>query len=537
MPSTSDLVNQLRNVLGADLLAFTLNIDVADLEQLAPNSLQSQALEKLAPAIEVLSRQAEFERAANIVQMLCTYNEELDTSWATYLHYFCRATNMPDFSDVRDVTERNLMKIARDIFPVFLSPKDQFGTPNTTIASYMHPASNEFRLSLTKAGNPIRKLFSGIQPYSYYKYHTEELKSINANIMLSNGQSGTIPLYMILDGILSSSSYVPSPNNDEVVMYAQGTRSVYRDIKRLANGRVVDIRTLVGLGNVELSSDIESIRMKNILIKRPSPVDIYSVFGDETNGMTVAVEIYKKTKILDVYEFTQQDSPQTSARYERYSDVISKHFTQQQRDIDSVRLAMLLASNDEEFIAPSFVFTTQFNPLGPGRNSTLNPYKWPIAQFPVQTIHADQARLMQDWFVRLSDTPKTLDVSIKRLLSAVTERRDAADAFIDAVMVWENLFGAKQETTLRIKGAMSLLLEPKNSAKRKIIMKSISELYDKRSRLVHGSPYVDLANIQEDRTISIYYALESFKKVLTRKSLLMAQDSESRGQIIMFKIR
>lgn len=533
MPDTS-LINNLKNILGADLLSFMLSVEVAEIDQLSPNQLQIDALSKLEPCVEMFRGQTEFERPLNIAQSLCTYQDSLGTSWATYLHYFCAGNVLPGFESVRDATERKLMLVARDTYPVFLIQKDKFGTPSTFATSYMHPLRKEFSVSIMKASNPIRKLFPSALSYQDYKENPDALLSVSRNIIMSNGQIGTVSAGMMLESILSSSTYTPGDTVDPLVAYADSTRMTYRKIKRLANGGEVMLSTLLGLGNVDLDQDIELIEMQNIVIRRPSPVDNQAIFG-EVGETSLVVEITDKVKILDSYDMNEEDSANPFARYDTHKTVIDKYFARQQDSIGRVRLSMLLASDDGSFIAPSYSFTTSLSPLSLSRSASLSPYRW-STRYERQTVSSSHASNIKQWFRRSALISDKLNVSIKRLISATTERMDDSDAFIDAVMVWENLFGAKQETTLRIKGAMSLLLEPSDKDRRKSLMKEISALYDKRSRLVHGSPNVDTTNMHDERTRSIELALESLRCVLRTKSLLHAKDSETRGQIIMFNV-
>lgn len=239
-----------------------------------------------------------------------------------------------------------------------------------------------------------------------------------------------------------------------------------------------------------MSHDIESYQIaSNINIRKFTPIDKSAVLNDVSEP-TMIVEIANSVTILDNYLMSDEDPQNPFARYEAHKYSIDKFYAKQQKDLNKVRLAMLLSSTDE-LIAPGYIFTTALSPIGLSRSSSVSPYRRPTIRYDKQIIDDVRAKLVRKWMNKLDQLPDTLDVNVKRLISAATERIDDADAFIGAVMVWENLFGAKQETALRIKGAMSLLIEPKDKARRKDLLKEISTLYDKRSRLVHGSPKIN----------------------------------------------
>lgn len=528
-------INELKNILGADLLSFILGVSADQLDQMTPNNIQAQALSKLEPCVNVFKGQSEFERPLNIAQSLCTYNDELKTSWAIYLHYLCTGTNLPNFDSVRDSAERNLMTVARDTYPSLLIKRDRFGLPTMFTASYTHPNGRQFNADVLRSRNPIRKLFPDAKTYRHYKSHPNDIFSLNRNMILSNGHGGTVSAGMVLESILSSSVYLSDGRHDPVELYCLSAQENYQRLRKTAGRNLLKIKTIIGLSNVELSHDIESCQIaSNINIRKFTPIDKSAVLNDVSEP-TMIVEIANSVTILDNYLMSDEDPQNPFARYEAHKYSIDKFYAKQQKDLNKVRLAMLLSSTDE-LIAPGYIFTTALSPIGLSRSSSVSPYRRPTIRYDKQIIDDVRAKLVRKWMNKLDQLPDTLDVSVRRLISAATERIDDADAFIDAVMVWENLFGAKQETTLRIKGAMSLLIEPKDKARRKDLLKEISTLYDKRSRLVHGSPKINTAAMSKDRVRSIELALIALKLVLNSKNLLHASDSETRGQTIMFKL-
>jgi hypothetical protein len=79
-----------------------------------------------------------------------------------------------------------------------------------------------------------------------------------------------------------------------------------------------------------------------------------------------------------------------------------------------------------------------------------------------------------------------VDIAVRRILEAVSERVNPIDGFVDAVIAWENLFGSTEgELTFRISAAMASLLEstPERRIERQ---KQLKKLYGERSRIVHG---------------------------------------------------
>ena len=537
MDDIQKTTNDLKNLLGADLLCFMLDIEAKKLDEGDLNNKQLQVIPKLKPCIDLLKGQNGFEKSANTSQLLCTYEESLKTSWASYLHYFCKGIELPTFDYVRDNASRNIMLLSRDTYPVLLVQRSEYGgMPDFMSASYKSPFREKFVLEITKSRNPIRKLFPNIKSYRHYKNNPEEIHSLNSNLVMSNGQIETISAFMLPESILSSSTFTTSGRRDPITAYTSSVLTQYKKIKRVANGGEISINSMLGLGNVDISPDIDHIKKGRVLIRRICAIDKFAMIGNYDNNASIVAEISEPQKILEIFNAQDDDEISRNQRYEKYSEELNDSFNSRQDMTYKIRLAMLLCSNVEGLVSPTYVFTTSLSPLSSGRSAAVSPYRWNSSQYERREISNTQANEFCTWLIRLERLPKKLDVSLKRLISASMDRMDASDAFIDAAMVWENLFGAKQETTLRIKGAISLLLEPTDQEKRRLLMKEVNTLYEKRSRLVHGAPNVDLSEIHLDRDRSIDIAIRCFKRVLMSRRLLEAKDSEERGQIIMFNI-
>lgn len=529
-------INGLKNLLGDELLAFILGIESAALGEMTPNSNQLQALEKIIPALNVFGGQNDIERSLSISQALCSYIDSLETSWATYLHYFCLNIPLPDLSYVKDSAEKSIMTVARDTYPALLVRRDRLSFSIMMPSSFMHPLGKQFNTDILRTSNPIRKLFPNAKPYRYYKSHPNEVFSLNRNIIFSNGHGGTISAGIILESVLSTAIFIQKADMDPIVSYAQAAQASYKRLRHNIAKGVLKISTIIGLLNVDMNETNNSFKVsEGVIIRKPTLIDKVAFWGD-TAEPTMIVEITDNVHILDSYLMSEEDPSKPFARYDKYKNIINQFYREQQKKINNVRLAMLLASKDDTFIAPGYVFTTSLNPISMNRNSAISPYKWSSVRYEKQTIDESRAIEIHKWLLKLNRLPDSFDVSVKRLISASTERLDDADAFIDAVMVWENLFGAKQETTFRISSALSMALEPHDKIKRKELLGEIKQLYEKRSRLVHGAPSIDISNINNEKTRSIAIAIKALQVVASSKKLSSSKSSENRDEIILLGV-
>jgi len=105
----------------------------------------------------------------------------------------------------------------------------------------------------------------------------------------------------------------------------------------------------------------------------------------------------------------------------------------------------------------------------------------------------------------------TIDIAVRRLLSALAYRTDPADKLVDSVMAWENLFGTRTESSFRVTAALARFLEP-DRTKRRELYKTLADLYGVRSRVVHGDVVGDQV-VETAADKSLYYATNALKKI------------------------
>jgi hypothetical protein len=176
-----------------------------------------------------------------------------------------------------------------------------------------------------------------------------------------------------------------------------------------------------------------------------------------------------------------------------------------QRVCEHTQLAFTLAIDRKPPIACDKSWTLVADPLSmvvgiSGQMRTPVPVDFYVAE------ESDMS-LVQQWAGILHSTSSAkVEIALRRLISATTERRHPVDGFIDAVIAWENLFaGTSQgELSFRICGTMSKLLEG-DTEKRLVLYKELIGLYNSRSKVVHGSKElsVEEAAVLRDNSLSV----------------------------------
>lgn len=149
-------------------------------------------------------------------------------------------------------------------------------------------------------------------------------------------------------------------------------------------------------------------------------------------------------------------------------------------------------------------------------------------------LKADDIPEWRRWSMLIAEhrTP-SVKIATSRAITAVAERSSPEDVLVDAVVVWENLFGSQQETTMRVTSSLAWLLG-ENVSDRKLKAAQFKKLYTLRSGIVHGSRELKPgeARIKADEAVDV--ALDALRKVFgERQDLLREKSSEDRSNRLL----
>jgi hypothetical protein len=193
-------------------------------------------------------------------------------------------------------------------------------------------------------------------------------------------------------------------------------------------------------------------------------------------------------------------------------------------------LACALASGKApQPVAPLVTWSTWVLPFGYGLGYTF-PVLPPRVHPPVDM--GGNIGELEEWSRTVDSVHvPSVDVAARRIVSASGQRMDIADALIDAVMVWENLVGTSAETTFRVTASIAKALEP-DKTKRRALQRTLKQVYDIRSRVVHGVA-VDQATIQQAAAKAVSIAIEILAFSYRRGSDWLALSSTERADILL----
>jgi hypothetical protein len=151
------------------------------------------------------------------------------------------------------------------------------------------------------------------------------------------------------------------------------------------------------------------------------------------------------------------------------------------------------------------------------------PDSWPArlgwgdhANREIDPLNAQQQAELVEWCQLVHDHQQpSIAVAERRILSAISDRPySEEDALIDAVIVWENLFGhgSNVEMTFRVTTALAILLEA-DLAKRSELAAELRKIYGDRSTIAHGSKLSSKRNLPEIRDRAIEVAVLALRSL------------------------
>lgn len=463
------------------------------------------------------------------------YREDLNGSLANYLHQLAGGV-LPKIISGKDPVVQMIRQIASDTWPALLLVPPKQGPRtfwmSTSIGVVSHPRTVD-ACKAFMADQKLAPLFPGA-PSIESATNISDLMKVNANWILSGGGGGSKQIISIIDAIIFNAAVLAqldgSQLNHSSIMTAIPKSVEF--FRNLATKRPVNVPAIVGFSGIRIQDD-ETLKFGDDELRAIRPVEKDLLLA-EADRVTSVFSTQFAVQLLDTSPNKQGEEIDGFMRtWNKYSARIQESHRTLQRRIDRVRLSVLLASEGGEYLATSEVTRYIADPTQPGGISTWQMDQRSPAGYSLKDGQSeDIARL---YGLIQEKHPESLDIAMKRILSAVSQRWDATDAFIDAVVVWENAFGTTTETTFRVTGAIAKLLEPGSTEQRAKLQRELKVLYETRSRLVHGAkePKLEEAWAQRERAIAI--ALDVLRRLYSERPDLLGLTSDLRGAQLLLE--
>jgi hypothetical protein len=364
-------------------------------------------------------------------------------------------------------------------------------------------------------------------------------EDVHSYLMFSTGSGGTFQPYAVPETILAvAHARMELGYTSDASIYLKFVEQVLQEARRLAGGETIVIPRYTGITSVSFSVD-RVIRTPLGTVRPIRDSDLPYLRQGAPNALqpTAVLETVMEIKLLRIDPWKpglQDDAMEAESRnqWERATDDFNRYARSAEHAVDLLRLAILLASEEEQLLAASPVTTARPTPLQHGNNETnLYQFGQPSGTGVINGAIADR---ILTWADRISgEHAANLEFGIRRLLSAAAMRWDPVDGFVDAVVCWENMLGASPETTFRLSAAMAWVLEPADDAGRTAIFRRIKTLYGIRSKIVHGDKEPPLKQASDQRAEAIQLAVRTMRALYADAELLSIKSAQERGETVL----
>ncbi len=532
----NDISSELQELLGAAFLRYTLGVvDGGDLSQAltVPSAGQERVLSELrAFAKSYLVGQEGLGRDIALANWLGHYLPSPGTTVANVLRQLAGAT-LPDVPPTGDPVVDRLSELLKAVYPLLLlPPSSQFPVgPHLASAVHNHPDRAAAEAAILQDPS-LKQLFTAETEHAGWVGH----------VLRSSGQGGSIQLWgfpqqQFINAWEQAGLDAEIPSLSEVASCLSENINV---IRRAVQGEPTTVTERVGLVGVLLPDSVSMVDLGWARLRSAASGDraIAARTGLEgklqtttENGETVVINYAGDVVVeFDLPYVARIGEYDLAAGWPKDLRVGQ---TGTNEKIESIRCGLVLALSGPHAVNVVTSWQLTVDPLSTG----LWPGWTDTRQVPnlvPRQLTEEEVNAWSSWAKTVQEKrPASIAVSLRRLLQSIGERRNPEDVLVDAVIVWENLFGAVQESTLRITSSLALLLgaDPQD---RKARQKEYKALYAARSGIVHGSASIKQEQLPEQARVAVGTSVAALRVLFSeRTDLLHLATSEERSIAVL----
>ena len=486
--------------LGDEIIAYILNISHSDANNVLENKFILNVKQK-----EVLKNYIEYIKNKKYQ----TLESEDDTKFLSHISLMGISDNKHIFNHFReycggilpeietsDDVEKFLYQLVVEVYPLFLLEyNDYFNIGLFSEIVFVIEMLNEKQklINALKEDSSLKNLFS------------KEKEDINIKLKhySSTGMPGmqlvvfpNVMVKKVYELMVFNREY----NIENLEKYTKQIIKMYRD---LAENNEVEVPCFVGYENVGLVEDMPSKGILNY---------------DETFLKKIPKHLrpMRNARSLDTYYgFVHKEKINYHISTTR-DTALSLSGYEENNKIDKIKKQLALAfafSNDQKTISIKWKWTYVFDPFSHGSSITWRDRKITINTTLVQ-YSKQELEEMLIWYRRIREVDDSkIKIATDRVLSAVNNREDYIDSFIDSIIALENMFcHSEKKVKETISKSVALFLRD-NDDEIFALYEEVRELYKIRSDVLHGNKILTNEEIKDGLEKSLKILIDCLKKL------------------------
>ncbi|GAA5008793.1 HEPN domain-containing protein [Streptomyces hyderabadensis] len=528
----NELIPTLSGAYGIRFLHFVLALPDSWEEGDGLSTEQTDAAIALYSWLQAFQHMDAPNRWINLASFSTRRLMRADISNASALREICGGDLEIPQGDEGDEVHRILSGYARDAYPAFLikRPDEEWAMGGF----FYHPDDREeveFYRGVLKDAQ-LKYLFPEYVDKNPDELDYSTLRNVDSLLYFESGQGGSYQLPLLASHLINS-AYMRCAvaGDDSFDAYMATIAQNLADARGMAAGRTAKVPVILGFSNVSIS-DIDRIELPSGHLRRVSSLD--ACFLPTQPSIDALLVLDVPVKLAVKAKHPRNDEEHGDEVWNRAQSSFQNWRNSLQWKTDCHRLAFMLADSDSHRAGAIQVLQAVINPL---QGSAFMSWSDGRVQTSATTVNIDAGRVdgIRGWVENVTALhPRSLRVAMRRILSAASSRTDPSDALVDAVLAWENMFSDSPETSLRVCGSLSLLLEPVDRGRRRALVKELTDIYSTRSAIVHGNarePSAEVIFADGDRALAV--AVKAMRKLYENPDLLRSQNASARGKEVL----
>ena len=423
--------------------------------------------------------------------------------------------------------ESLILRMAVDSYASLLI-QDHFRSENTfgpSVTLREHPLHDAF-LEAAQADSKLKPLFA----------IAGDEEQVQHLLYRSTGHAMTFIPTLFAEQLVNAAwtlAHLTSARPTPSELVTATTRSLGRLRKALSAEVTVPAR--LGLAGILLPEGIESVDFGWASLRTTDGRD--SDFAHMT-GLTGGTSTSDETGATTAISFAGDLVLQFKTRYamrirnQGFDEPWIPALKRTSEDVDNaaetIRLGLILSTGDPRWsIYPSWRAIAE--PLSFGGTVGWNDTSLASGVQPTR-LTTTAVSDWTHWVSLVHDHREHIGVGVRRMLLAINERKHPEDVLLDAVIVWENLFGIKDGTTEGVTDALAHLLRSPGPA-RETAKRRYRRIYKIRSDIVHGARKIDNWTLNHVGTEAVAVSIAALQEIFANRQDLLQMASSLRRNV------